>query len=209
MPLAPLTLHTAPARLESVTEEGRANEDATSIGDVRCQRATRTRRALGALVAAIGLATGLGCGDAADLAKVSASERTVGALVTVKIPGEPTEGWILPDKGVKTWAESERTGLLFAGGDEPLSVTFPAPPEAEGAGHVTLRVMSDGPFSMQLALGPLQTRVARSGDTRRRWKEMTFSLRAPLTGDALTGPLRIIRDSATLPVVVEAIRFLP
>ncbi|MEZ6017071.1 MAG: hypothetical protein R3F49_18285 [Planctomycetota bacterium] len=134
-------------------------------------------------------------------------------LATLMMPATAEEGaaqgWVLPEAGVTPMSNGTRTGLLFKPGQEALAVTFPAPAEAAGAGRIVLRVMSDGPFTLHLALGANDTTPVASGDTRRRWREVAFPLGGPLSAEALKGPLRLVRDASELPVIIEAIRFLP
>lgn len=161
--------------------------------------------ALRAALAAPLLALSAGCGDPGDLEQTAGGEP---AAVTLTVPTELGDGWELPETGVDVAVLGERSVLLFERGDEPCAVTFPAPGGAAGAGRVVLRVLSDGPFEMQVALGDRRTSVARSAATLRRWKEMAFALPGPLTAGDLAGPLQVVRVTSELPVAVEAIRFV-
>lgn len=160
------------------------------------------------LFGALGLIAGVGCGDSAG-ADVTPEANRVTTFATVKVPLEASVGWTLPPAGVRVVGDSERVGLVFEPGEEALSVTLPVPPEAAGAGRVTLRVLCDGAFGLGIVLGDHESKIVRSGDTRRLWKEMQFPLPAPLAGEALIAPMRIVRASGEQPVLLEAIRFLP
>ena|SRR5688572_1587166 len=160
-----------------------------------------------ALTGALGL-IGVGCGDSAGTVSAAESNQ-VAPFATVRIPRELPASWTLPAAGIRVVSDSERVGLVFAPGVEALSVALPVPPEAAGAGRVSLRVLSDGPFGLRIVLGSHESRVVRSADTRRLWKEVQFPLPAPLAGEALTSPMRVVRASAEQPVLLETIRFLP
>jgi len=161
-----------------------------------------------ALTGALGLIIGAGCGDSAG-AVIAAESTQPTTFATVRVPLALPPGWTLPAAGVRVVGDSERVGLVFAPLVEALTVALPVPPEAAGAGRVALRVLSDGPFGLSIVLGSHESRVVRSGDTRRRWKELQFPLPAPLAGEALSAPMRIVCESAEQPVLLEAIRFLP
>lgn len=160
------------------------------------------------LLGALGLIAGAGCGDSGGAVGAPDTNR-VTAYATVKVPLEVTAGWTLPATGVRIVGDSERVGLVFEPGEEALTVTLPVPAEAAGAGRVTLRVLCDGAFGLGIVLGEHESKVVRSGDTRRLWKELQFPLPAPLAGEALSAPMRIVRASCEQPVLLEAIRFLP
>ncbi|MEM1450390.1 MAG: hypothetical protein AAF957_19720 [Planctomycetota bacterium] len=151
----------------------------------------------------------VGCGEEPDLDAIAQRARTAKPIVTLRVPADETPGWTLPEGAVRPWQKDDRSGAVITPGEEPVTITFPAPDEAAGAGHVSVRVMSDGPFEVQMTLGDHTTRVATSGSTRRRWKELTFALPAPLAADAVAKPMSMTRVTSELPVLVEAIRFLP
>jgi len=159
------------------------------------------------LTGALSLNGVVGCGDS-DGIVVAAESGRVTPLATVRVPPEPPASWTLPES-VRVANDGERTGLVFAPGAEAVTVSLPVPPEASGAGRISLRVLCDGDFGLSVALGGHESKVARSGDTRRLWKELQFPLPGPLAGDALTAPMRIVRVSSERPVLLEAIRFLP
>ncbi|MEM9381296.1 MAG: hypothetical protein AAGB93_15190 [Planctomycetota bacterium] len=150
-----------------------------------------------------------GCGEEPDLDAIAERARTARPVVTLRVPAEATPGWTMPEGTVRPWTRDDRTGAVFTPGEEPVTITFPAPEGAAGAGHVAVRAMSYGPFEIQMRLGDHTTRVAKSGSTRRRWKEITFSLPAPLAVDAVAEPMAMTRVTGELPVLVEAIQFLP
>jgi hypothetical protein len=177
-------------------------------GAPRVSEAGTARRSALALACALALIGAVGCGDSADLVPPAESSR-VAAFATVKVPVELPATWTLPAEGVRFASDGERAGLVFEPGAEALSVSLPVPPEAAGAGRVMVRVLSDGAFGVGIVLGSYESKVARSGDTRRLWKELQFPLTAPLAGEALTVPMRIVRASAEQPVLLEAISFLP
>lgn len=161
-----------------------------------------------ALTAALGLGVGFGCGDSAG-AVVAPAANQVTTFATVRIPLALPEGWTLPATGVRVVGDSKRVGLVFEPGADSLTVALPVPPEAAGAGRVSLRVLSDGPFGLSIVLGSHESRVVQSGDTRRLWKDLQFPLPAPIAGEALIAPMRIVRASGEQPVLLELIRFLP
>jgi hypothetical protein len=159
-----------------------------------------------ALAGAAGLA--VGCGDTADLPGTTESSPAA-RYATVEVPPELPASWTLPAEGVRIAANAEQAGLAFVAGEQALTVTLPVPEGAVGAGRVALRVLCDGAFAFRVVIGDHESKVVRSNDTRRRWKELQFPLPAPLPKDALVTPMRIERISAERPVLLEAIKFLP
>ena len=173
-----------------------------------CARNLRIAQRLAlALAGALALVGGGGCGDSGYVLPTESSE--IAPLATIKVTSVLPAGWTLPEAGVRVVGDSERAGLIFEPGEEALTITLPVPPEAAGAGRVMLRVLCDGAFGFSVVLGSYESKIARSGDTRRLWKELQFPFSAPLAGDALTTPMRIVRASSEQPVALEAIRFLP
>jgi hypothetical protein len=164
------------------------------------------QRATLALVSSLALLGGPGCGDSP--AAVVDADR-ISAYATVKVPHEAPASWTLPAEGVRFIGDGERSGLVIAAGEEELSIALPVPPEARGAGRVTLRVLSDGAFGLRIVLGEHESKIVRSNDTRRLYKELQFPLTAPLADGALATPMRIVRASSEQPVLIELIRFLP
>jgi hypothetical protein len=157
------------------------------------------------LLAALSVA----CGDDGGLPTVQAAEGGVRALATATVTTGGARAWRLPEDTADVIEQDGRTWLLVRPGEEPVSVGVPIPADAAGSGHVVVRTMSDGPFGLRLDVGERETRTVRSGDTRRRWKEMTFSLGRPLVVDEGGATLEVVRVEGELPVVIEAVRFLP
>jgi hypothetical protein len=161
-----------------------------------------------ALAGAAVVAGGAGCGDPADIELTADSQRT-DPYATMTMPAEAPPSWTLPAEGVQIVIHDERAGLVFAAGEEALTVALPAPPEAAGAGRIALRLLCDGSFAFRVTIGDHESKVVRGNDTRRRWKELQFPLPAPVANAALATPMRIERVSAERPVLLQAIKFLP
>ncbi|MEM8713537.1 MAG: hypothetical protein AAGG01_21545, partial [Planctomycetota bacterium] len=98
--------------------------------------------------------------------------------------------------------------LLVEASMNAVVVEIPVPEGAAGAGQVAVRVMSDGDFRMTLTLGNLKGAPVPVGNSRRRWREVLFPLTRPLSFSS-GERLRLQLESLAVPVVLQAVRFMP
>ncbi|MEM9801890.1 MAG: hypothetical protein AAGA20_16305 [Planctomycetota bacterium] len=147
--------------------------------------------------------------DSGDLGLADSANGELRPLVTLTVPAESNGDWDVSDPKVAITTHNDRPVLFFKEGDSDVAVACPTPAEARGAGSVSLRVGSDGPIEFRLEIGDRTTRTMPMGPTRRQWRELVFRFDRPLGEDEVGVPLRIVRTSSEMPVVVEAVRFLP
>jgi hypothetical protein len=153
------------------------------------------------------------CGDPESLTDAYGLETGAGAqslapLATLTAPVEGDHGWEFDAAHVRLGPFGDRQALYIDVTEEPLTVDIPLPRAANGAGHVELRVMSDGEFRLGVAFGENELPAVSAGSTRRQWRDLLIPLARPLAvepGDRMT----LRRESSALPVVIDSIRFIP